>query len=103
LTEGAKLGVEEHGARLAVVEELLLKSEPGCPGRGFVVLVDDVQQVSGDGVENPGEDDTVHARPRRIVGAGGVAEDVIFQCEAAQDEENIATPFGVVGGLKIKN
>jgi hypothetical protein len=42
LTEGAKLGVEEHGARFAVVEELLLKTEPGLSGSGGVVLVDDV-------------------------------------------------------------
>jgi len=55
------------------------------------------------GVEDPGQDDTVHARPCRIVGAGNVAEDVLLQREAAEDEENIATPLGVVGGLKIKN
>jgi len=103
LTEGAKLRVEEHGARFAVVEELLLKAEPGLPGSRGVVLVDDVQEVGGDGVEDPGQDDTVHARPCRIVGAGNVAEDVLLQREAAEDEENIATPLGVVGGLKIKN
>jgi hypothetical protein len=28
---------------------------------------------------------------------------VILQREAAKDEDNIATPLGIVGGLKIKN
>jgi hypothetical protein len=61
LTEGAKLGVEEHGTRLTVVEELLFKPEPGRPGSGGVVLMDDVQEVGGDGVEDPGQNNTVHA------------------------------------------
>jgi hypothetical protein len=103
LAKSAKLGVEEHGAGLAIVEELLFNPEPCCPGGEAVVLMDDVQEVGGDGVEEPREDDAVHARPHRIVGAGVVAEDVILQGEAAEDEEDVAAPLGVVGGLKIKN
>jgi hypothetical protein len=53
LGESAKLGVEEHDARLAVVEELLLDVKPGGASKEAVVLVDVVQQVGGDGVENP--------------------------------------------------
>lgn len=60
MTKSAKLGVEEHGARLTVVEELLLKPEPGRPGSGSVVLMDDVHEVGKDGVEDPGQNNTVH-------------------------------------------
>jgi hypothetical protein len=103
LAESAKLGIEEHGAGLAVVEELLFDPEPCCSGGEAIVLMDDIQEVGGDGVEEPREDDIVHARPRRIVGARVVVEDVILQGEAAEDEEDVAAPLGVVGGLKIKN
>ena len=61
MAESAKLGVEEHGAGLAIVEELLFNPEPCCLGGEAVVLMDDVQEVGGDGVEKPREDNTVHA------------------------------------------
>jgi len=64
--------------------------------------VDDVQEIGGDGVVEPGENDAVHARPRRIVEVGGVAEDVILQGETTEDEEHVATPLGVVG-VEVKN
>jgi hypothetical protein len=64
--------------------------------------MDDVQQVGGDGVENPGDNHIVHARPCRIVGAGVVAEDVILQGKTAKDED-VAAPLGVVGSLKIED
>ena len=32
-----------------------------------------------------------------------ITEDVILQFEAAEDEENMATPLGIVGGLQIKS
>jgi hypothetical protein len=51
LGERAELGVDEHGARCAVVEELLLKAEPGDPGSDTVAVMDDIEQVGGDGVE----------------------------------------------------
>jgi hypothetical protein len=51
LGERAELGVDEHGARRVVVEELLLKAEPGDPGSDTVAVMDDIEQVGGDGVE----------------------------------------------------
>jgi hypothetical protein len=51
LGESAKFGVEEHGAGLTVVEELLLKTEPSRLSSDTVAVVDDVQEVGGDGVE----------------------------------------------------
>jgi hypothetical protein len=51
LGERAELGVDEHGARRAVVEELLLKAEPGDPGSDTVAVMDDIEQVGGDGVK----------------------------------------------------
>jgi hypothetical protein len=32
-----------------------------------------------------------------------IAEDMLLQREAAEDEEEMAAPFGVVGGLEIQN
>ena len=67
------------------------------------MLVDDVQKVGGDGVEDLGDDHAVHAGPRWIGEAGGVTEDVVLQREAAEDEEDVAAPPGVVGGLEVQN
>jgi hypothetical protein len=103
LGEGAKLGVEQHGVGLTIVEELLFDAKPSCLSGEAVRLVDDVQEVGGDGVEEPGDDDAVHARPRRIGEVRDVTEDVVLQGEAAEDEEDVAMPLGVVGGLEIKN
>jgi hypothetical protein len=44
-----------------VVQELLLDPEPGRPCCGAIVLVDDVQEVSGNGVENLGDNHALHA------------------------------------------
>ena len=67
------------------------------------MLVDDVQKVRGDGVENPGDDHAVHAGPCWVGDSGVVTEDVILQREAAEDEEDVAAPLGVVGGLEVQN
>jgi hypothetical protein len=61
LREGTKLGVEEHGAGFPVVEELLLDAEPGDASRDAIVLVNVVEEVGGDGVEDPGDNHVVHA------------------------------------------
>jgi len=97
LGEGAKLSIEKHGAGLTVVEELLFNAEPCCPGGDAVALVDDVQKVGGDGVEEPGDDNTVHPGPCRVVEARDVTEDVVLQLESAEDEEDVAAPLAVVG------
>lgn len=66
LGKGAKLSVEEHGARLAVVQELLLELKPGNPSRDNVTVADDVEEVGGDGVVEPGDNDAIHAGPSRF-------------------------------------
>jgi len=65
--------------------------------------MNNVQEIGGDGVEEPRDDDAVHASPRRIIRTGGVAEDVVLQSEAAEDEQNVATPLGIVGGVEVQN
>jgi hypothetical protein len=45
LGEGAELGVEEHGARLAIVQEFLFEAEPSDPSRDAVTVVDGVQEA----------------------------------------------------------
>jgi hypothetical protein len=61
LGESTELGVEEHGAGFPIVEELLLDVEPGDASRDTIALVNVVQEVGGDGVEDPGDDHAVHA------------------------------------------
>jgi len=82
---------------------LLLKAEPSRPSGDVVTLMDDVQEVRRDGVENPRHDHAVHARPGRVVEARGIAEDVILEREPTEDEEDIASPLGVVGRLEVQN
>lgn len=79
LGESAKLSVEQHGVRLAIVQELLLKAEPRDTGGDVVALVDDIQEVWGDSVEYPGDNNTVHARLGRVVEVGDVTEDASLQ------------------------
>jgi hypothetical protein len=81
----------------------LFQAEPSEPSSDTLWLVNDIQQVGGDGVEDPRNDHTVHARPRWISGASDVAEDVVLQCEPAEDEDDVAAPLGVVGGLEVQN
>jgi hypothetical protein len=103
LGESTELGVDEHGAGLAVVEELLFQTKPSPPSRHTLMFMDDIQKVGGDGVENPGNDHAVHASPRGIVEVNDVTEDVILQSEAAEREEDVAAPFGEIGSLEVQN
>jgi hypothetical protein len=64
--------------------------------------MDDVKEVSGDGVEEPRDDNTVHTSPGRV-GEGRIAEDMVLQGEAAEGEEEVAAPLRVVGGLEIQS
>jgi hypothetical protein len=65
--------------------------------------VDDVQEVNGDGVEDPGDDDEVHAGPGSVGEERRVTEDMVLQGEAVEDEEHVATPLRVVGHLEVQN
>jgi hypothetical protein len=96
LREVAKFSIKDECPGFAISQELIFDPEPRCPGSGASVLVDDVQKVGGDGVENPGDDHAVHARPCRIVGAGVIAEDMVLQREPPEGEEEVAAPLGVV-------
>jgi hypothetical protein len=49
--------VEVEGVCLMVAEEFLLNGNLG-PASSATALVEDVLQLDGDGVEDPGEDDT---------------------------------------------
>jgi hypothetical protein len=64
--------------------------------------MDDVEEVGGDGVEEPRDDNTVHTSPGRV-GEGRIAEDMVLQGEAAKGEEEVAAPLRVVGGLEIQS
>jgi hypothetical protein len=103
LGECAELDVDEHGARRAVVEELLLEAKPGDMASDAVAVMDDVEQVGGDGVEEPGHHHAVHATPRGVGEARRIAEDMVLQGEAVEDEEDVAAPLGEVGFLEVQS
>jgi hypothetical protein len=46
LGQGAKLSVEEHGAGLAVVQELMFQPKPCNPSRDTGGCMDDIQEVA---------------------------------------------------------
>lgn len=93
--------IEEHGTRLMIVQELLLEAKPGGSSRDAVAGVDDVKKVCGDGVVKPGDDDTVHASPCRVREKRSVAEDMVLQGKAAEDEQDVAAPLREVGSLEV--
>jgi hypothetical protein len=81
LGERAELGVDDHGARRAVVEELLLKAEPGDPGSDTVAVMDDIEQVS-EMVLNSQDTTTQSIRVQAGSGRGG-ASPRTWSCKAS--------------------
>jgi hypothetical protein len=81
---------------------LFPKAEPGGSRSDPVPVVDDVQQIGGDGVEELGDDDAIHARPGWVGKVWCVGKDMVLQSEATEDEENVAAPLRVVRGLKVQ-
>jgi hypothetical protein len=69
--------------RLTVADELVLDRAPDLT-RGNVVLLGDVLKLTGEHVEDPGEDDTIHALPGRVIDGRGIEEDVIDEVVALQ-------------------
>jgi len=103
LREVAEFSIKEQFPGLTVPQELLLNPEPSHPSSDTVVLVDDVEEVGGDAVEDPGDDHAVHAVPDRVGGAGIVAEDMVLQGVPTKSKEKVAAPLGVVGGLEVED
>jgi hypothetical protein len=64
--------------------------------------MDDVEQVGGDGVEEPGHHHAIHATLRRVREARHIAKDMVLQGEAAEDEDG-AAPLGEVGFLEVQS
>jgi hypothetical protein len=100
LTEGAKIGVGVQGARGLIPEKLGLDCKPDVAGGG-TVLGDGVGEVVGDGAEEPGPHDTIHAS--RIGGGrnGGVREDMLQRIPPKGEEEGLA-PASVECGRPVE-
>ena len=65
--------------------------------------VDDVEEVGGDAVEDPGDNHAIHPVPGRIGRAAGIAKDMVLQREPAKSEQKVAAPLGVLGGLELED
>lgn len=78
LLEGVEVGGEGDGAVLTVAQELKFQ---GCPDQagGGVGGQHLLEEVSGDGPVQPGEDDAVHLLPVGAVREVVVGEDVVGQ------------------------
>lgn len=81
------------GTILSVAKELGLKSEPSLASR-TPVLADNVLQLDGESLEDPGEDDTVHPEPGEAR-RGAVSENMVVECVALQGEGDQIPPASV--------
>jgi hypothetical protein len=103
LPERAKLGVEMEGACLSILEKLSLKGKPHH-ARGGIWSAHGVLEIQGDGPRDPGHDDAVAASPRRVASTGrSVGEDVTVESVAAKNEEKLAPPSSVGGGVGVED
>jgi hypothetical protein len=63
-------------ACFVVADEMVLYRAPNL-AHDDVVLLGDVMNLAGDRAEDPGEDDTLHVLPSKVVVGRGIREDVI--------------------------
>ncbi|XP_062229134.1 uncharacterized protein LOC133926962 [Phragmites australis] len=101
LLEGSKLLVGVEGAGGTIPEKLGLDGEPGDTGSG-TALGDGVGEIVGDGAEEPGVDDSIHAHLVQGGGRDVVGEDVALQGELPDGEEERLAPPGVEGGGDVE-
>lgn len=69
---------------------------------GGATLGDDVSEIIGDGAEEPGADDTVHAHPIRGVGHDIIRGDMALQQELPGSKKERLAPPGVEGGRDVE-
>jgi hypothetical protein len=102
LDEVAEHGVEMKRARLAIADELVLEREPDL-ARSDVALIEDVQKLTGNRAEDPGDDDALHALPGRVIDGRGIGENVVGEVVALQGEQNLIAPAGVACRRRVQN
>jgi hypothetical protein len=84
LDEVAEPRLKLDGAHLPVPKELGLDGEPGVPGSA-ALGGDDLGEVVGERVEDPGLDDAIHPIPIRG-GDRGVEVDMVLEGELAKGQ-----------------
>jgi hypothetical protein len=78
LHEESKLCVKAEGARLTVVEELLLEGNPKLLS-GVVAGASGLLEVDGDGAEQPRQDKTIHPALVGVVKGRSIGGDVVVE------------------------
>ena len=102
LDEGTEARVEPQSPDLSVAQELALEHQPGTACARSIA--DEVVEVEGDRLEDPGEDDVVETQPRGGLDRDrGVEEDVVVEGVAAEGEEDQVPPAGVGGRLELED
>jgi hypothetical protein len=102
LGELVELGVEVKGPSVPVPKELFLEGEPRLAGHVRLVA-DDVLELDGDCVVEPGEHDGVHQGPGRRRRGDVVVKDVVGEGIASQGEEELPPLARVVGGRRVQH
>jgi len=92
-----------HALHLAAERSPWLRLRNSASRSSAIVSMNDVEELGGDGGENPRDHNAVHAVPGRVRGAGLITEDMIFQGVPSEGEEMVAAPLGVVEGLEVED
>jgi hypothetical protein len=74
--------VKMKHVRLVVANELVLEHETNFV-HGDVALLGKVMKLAGDRIEDPGDDDALHALPKSIIDGRGIKENVVDEVIAS--------------------
>jgi hypothetical protein len=100
MDEVAERGVEVKHACFSIADELVLDRVTDLACRD-AVLLGDVPKLTGDRAQDPGEDDSLHAVPGKVIDRRSIGEDVVGEFIALQGEQNLIVLAGVAYRRRI--
>jgi hypothetical protein len=102
LHEGAETRIEPQSPGLGIAQKLALERQPCLASVSRVA--DEVMEVEGDHLDDPGEHDAIKAQPRGGLGRDrGIDEDVVIEGVATEGEEDQVPPTGISGRLGLED
>ena len=104
LLEGAEARIELESAGLGVAEKLALEREPDLTCCATVGPANDIQEVEGEGTEDPRQDDAVDMLPCQGLSRDwDVEEDVVVQGVASESEKDQVPPSPIGGRRGVED